>query len=263
MSLLPTADQPRVLLSEDAYQWIKKAIDNFSLIPGDRFTETQLCEYLQISRTPIRQALFRLQQEGLVEVLFRNGWRVLPFDFRQYDALYDFRILIETDATQRLCEGRSAASSVESIQLLESLSSVWLVPTNKRLQDGQRVSQLDEDFHCMIVQAAGNPAIARAHQDITEKIRVIRRLDFSRKPRIDTTHEEHAKILRAILNRRGDQARMLLKAHIEASQLEVRKITLHQLESSRRNSQTLTDFNPFRPASADEDLPVKSDLRPS
>lgn len=257
--MLPTADQPRVLLSEDAYHQIKKAIDNFLLIPGDRFTEAQLCEQLQISRTPIRQALFRLQQEGLVEVLFRNGWRVLPFDFRQYDALYDFRILIETDAAQRLCEGRSAASSVQSMQLLESLSSVWLVPNNQRLQDGQRVSQLDEDFHCLMVQAAGNPAIERAHQDITEKIRVIRRLDFSRSPRIDATYEEHAKILRAILNRRGDQARMLLKAHIEASQLEVRKITLHQLELSRRNSQTVAGFNPFTPALAGEGLQPKSD----
>ena len=260
MNMLSTADQPRVLLSEDAYQQIKRALDNFLLIPGDRFTEAQLCEQLQISRTPIRQALFRLQQEGLVEVLFRNGWRVLPFDFRQYDALYDFRILIETDAAQRLCEGQSAASSMESMQLLESLSSAWLVPKNKRLSDGQRVSQLDEDFHCILVQAAGNPAIARAHQDITEKIRVIRRLDFSRSPRIDATYEEHAKILQAILNRRGDQARMLLKAHIEASQLEVRKITLHQLESSRRNSQTSTGFNPFKPVAAGNEPSLTSDL---
>lgn len=230
----------RTLLSEDAYRRIKEAINNFSLIPGDRFTESQLCEQLLISRTPIRQALFRLQQEGLVEVLFRNGWRVLPFDFRQFDALYDFRILIETDAAQRLCEGRSPTGAIEGKKLLDSLSSVWLLPKNERLQDGQQVSQLDEAFHCLIVLAAGNPAIARAHQDITEKIRVIRRLDFSRSPRIDATYEEHGKILRAILSRRSDQARMLLKAHIEASQLEVRKITLHQLESARRGAPLAT-----------------------
>ena len=52
----------------------------------DRFTENELCERLGVSRTPVRQALFRLQQEGHVEVLFRSGWRVLPFDqFDQFD----------------------------------------------------------------------------------------------------------------------------------------------------------------------------------
>jgi len=98
MIFQPAPESSRALLSEDAYQQIKDALNNFLLIPGDRFTESQLSEQLNVSRTPIRQALFRLQQEGFVEVLFRNGWRVLPLDFGHFDALYDFRILIETDA---------------------------------------------------------------------------------------------------------------------------------------------------------------------
>ena len=81
----------RKLLADEAYERIRYAIFNFLLLPGDRFTEQQLCERLNVSRTPIRQALFRLQQEGHVEVLFRNGWRVLPLDFKLFDALYDFR----------------------------------------------------------------------------------------------------------------------------------------------------------------------------
>lgn len=229
----PVPESTRSLLSEDAYQQIKDAINNFLLIPGDRFTESQLSEQLNVSRTPIRQALFRLQQEGFVEVLFRNGWRVLPLDFAQFDALYDFRILIETDAIQRLCDGRSPGSMPKLNPGLQALSEIWLAPKAKRLSEAQQVSQLDEAFHCAIVEAAGNPAIARTHREITEKIRVIRRLDFTRSPRIDTTYDEHAKILRAIHNQRADQARMLIKAHIEVSQLEVRKITLHQLESAR------------------------------
>jgi len=86
------------------------------------------------------------------------------------------------------------------------------------------------------VDACGNAVISRTHREITEKIRVIRRLDFTRNPRIDATYEEHGKILRAILQQRSDQARMLIKAHIETSQLEVKKITLHQLESARTAS---------------------------
>jgi len=223
----------RKLLADEAYERIRYAIFNFLLLPGDRFTEQQLCDRLNVSRTPIRQALFRLQQEGHVEVLFRNGWRVLPLDFKLFDALYDFRILIETEAAERLCEGRISGDLAASQAVLDQLVKVWLVPKNKRLFDAQQVSSLDEAFHCAIVQATGNPVIQSTHQEITERIRVIRKLDFTRTPRIDATYDEHAQILRAILNKRANEARRLIRAHIEASQIEVRKITLHQLQVAR------------------------------
>ena len=76
--------------------------------------------------------------------------------------------------------------------------------------------------------------MARVHRDVTERIRVIRRLDFTKQARIDATYEEHAKILKAVQRKRGDQATMLLRTHITASQAEVRKITLHQVHLARQ-----------------------------
>jgi DNA-binding GntR family transcriptional regulator len=84
-----------------------------------------------------------------------------------------------------------------------------------------------------LVGAAGNPEMARVHCDLTERIRILRRLDFGSAERIVCTYDEHAAILRAILYGRADQAVMLLRAHIEASKAEVRKITLHRLYSAR------------------------------
>ncbi|NBO89169.1 MAG: GntR family transcriptional regulator, partial [Betaproteobacteria bacterium] len=95
----------RVSLADEVYLRLKQDLADFYWVPGDRFTENDVSERLQVSRTPVRQALLRLQQEGQVEVLFRNGWRVLPFDFERFDQLYDLRVLIETEAVQRLCEG--------------------------------------------------------------------------------------------------------------------------------------------------------------
>jgi DNA-binding FadR family transcriptional regulator len=68
---------------------------------------------------------------------------------------------------------------------------------------------------------------------VTERIRIIQRLDFTRPDRVEETYNEHAQILRAILERRADQAVLLLSAHIEASKAEVRKITLHRLYAAR------------------------------
>jgi DNA-binding GntR family transcriptional regulator len=85
----------------------------------------------------------------------------------------------------------------------------------------------------MLVRAAGNDETARVHWDVTERIRIVRRLDFTRADRIDATYAEHAKILRAVMQRKVDQVQLLLRAHIEQSKAEVRKITLHALHTAR------------------------------
>ena len=215
--------------ADAVYAQLKRDIAGFSLVPGDRFTENEISERLSVSRTPVRQALFRLQQEGFVEVLFRSGWRVLPFDFERFEQLYDLRMVLETAAAQRLCADTESIDSA----LLEQLVAIWLVPVAQRSDDMAQVSKWDEEFHCSLVEAARNPEMARVHRDVTDRIRIIRRLDFTKQARIDATYEEHGKILKAIQRKRGDQASMLLRAHIATSQAEVRKITLHQVHLAR------------------------------
>ena len=216
--------------ADEVYEQLKRDVSEFKLVPGDRFTETEISDRLGVSRTPVRQALFRLQHEGLVEVLFRSGWRVLPFDFNQFEELYDLRMVLETTAAQRLCDGACKVNS----DLLDALVAIWLVSPAQRSNDSVQVAQWDEAFHCTLVAAAGNAEMARVHRDVTERIRMIRRLDFTKQPRIDATYEEHSKILKAIQRQRGDQAALLLRAHIQTSQTEVRKITLHQVHLARQ-----------------------------
>jgi DNA-binding GntR family transcriptional regulator len=86
----------------------------------------------------------------------------------------------------------------------------------------------------VLVAAAGNPEVARCHREVTERIRIVRRLDFTQQHRIDLTYDEHAQILRAVIRRRADEANRLLRSHIEASKAEVRKITLHRLFTARK-----------------------------
>lgn len=216
-------------LAERIYQQLKDDIFEFRLLPGDRFSEGEVAERVQASRTPVRQALYRLEREGYLQVYFRSGWQVKAFDFNYFEELYDVRIVLESAAVARLGQ-----MDVDSHPLLAQLKTVWLVPASQRLQDAQQVSALDEGFHCGLVQAAGNAEMARLHFEITEKIRIIRRLDFTQAPRIDATYAEHAQILDAIVQRRTEQAQQLLKNHIEISKQEVRKITLHRLHVARQ-----------------------------
>ena len=209
---------------------LRRSILDGTMAPGSRLApERRLAEQFGVSRTPVREALFRLQQEGFVEVLFRSGWRVLPFDFEQFEQLYDLRMILETSAVHRLCEADRRVDR----SLLDELAAIWLVPAAQRSTDMAQVAAWDETFHCSLVAAAGNAEMARVHRDVTDRIRIIRRLDFTQQPRIDATYDEHAKILKAVRANRGDQAAMLLRAHIETSQAEVRKITLHQVHLAR------------------------------
>ena len=234
-SQLPSDPAPdtRRSRADEVYEQLKRDVGEFRLVPGDRFTENEISERLGVSRTPVRQALTRLQHEGLVEVLFRSGWRVLPFDFDQFDQLYDLRMVLETAAAHTLCDDGTPRRPINHA-LLDELSAIWLVPVDQRSTSGEQVSQWDEAFHTTLVAAAGNTEVARVHRDVTERIRIIRRLDFTQQPRIQATYDEHGKILKAILRKRGDEAAMLLRAHIGSSQAEVRKITLHQVYLARQ-----------------------------
>ena len=222
------ATVPPATRAQAVYAAIKEDIAEFRLLPGDRFTETELAERLGVSRTPVREALYQLQREGFLAVQFRNGWSVNPYDFDRFENLYDLRQLLELEAVRRLCERR------ESLEALRALEDYWLKSADERDQDGRNVARQDEAFHTALVEAAGNPEMARVHADVTERIRIVRRLDFTQQDRVDATFSEHAAILRAIRRRSTERATSLLAAHIEASRAEVRKITLHKLFEARR-----------------------------
>jgi len=217
-------------LAEKVYQTLKNDIFEFRLMPGDRFSESEIAKRLAVSRTPVRQALFWLAYEGFVDVWCRSGWQVKPFDFAYFEDLYDLRIVLEREAVSRLCALPPAVCATT----LAELTAFWIEAPP--LSNGKVVSLEDEAFHLALVRAVGNKEMARTHSELTEKIRIIRRLDFTREDRIEATYREHAHILQAILQQKTEEAQRILTAHIAISKAEVRKITVHTLQQARLQS---------------------------
>jgi DNA-binding GntR family transcriptional regulator len=214
-------------LTERIYREVKQQIFGFQLLPGDRFTETEIALSTSASRTPVREALNRLQREGFVEVSFRSGWQVRPLDFEQFEQLYDVRIVLELAAVQCLCEMEPAPD-------LKVLEQIWLVPPERRLAGGSTLHELEEAFHSQLMEATGNTEMVRIHHEVSERLRLVRRFDLTRQQRIDATYAEHAQILRSLLARECETAQQLLRTHIEESKAEVRKITLHMIFEARQ-----------------------------
>jgi len=213
-------------LSETAYERLKASLFEFEMLPGDRLSETAVAARLKMSRTPVRDALYRLEREGFLEIRGRAGWSVRPYDFQRFEEFYDLRLILEEASVVRLCERAERPG-------LDALQATWFAPAGERPEDPREVAVLDEQFHSQLVALAGNAEVARCHREVTERIRIIRRLDFTQPLRVDKTFEEHAQILRAVIRRRADDANLLLRSHIETSKAEVRRITLHRLYAAR------------------------------
>ncbi len=218
--------------ADHVYFSVREDIFEMRLLPGDRLTEGSIAERFDVSRTPAREALQRLQSDGLMRGYVRGGWEVVPFDFKRFDDLYEMRKLIETFAISRLFND-DAPLSAEVLHMLDELDRVWKVPRKQRVREGQRMVSLDESFHHALVRAAGNEELIGAMQRVTDRIRVVRRLDLVYGDCIDDTYDEHIAILDAIRNREAAQSVALIARHIEGSQAEVRTLTVERLQSVR------------------------------
>lgn len=213
-------------IADRVYEALKDDIFEFRLIPGDKFSEGDVGTRLQASRTPVREALYRLQREGYVEVLFRSGWQVKPFDFQQVEELYDLRITLERAAVHKLC------ALPEPPPILRTLTALWNPDHPSERAVGSTVRALDESFHCDLVAAAGNREMTRLHREITERLRIIRRLDFTREDRVDATYNEHSEILEALRLGHATEAADKLTRHIRVSQEAVKEITMERIREA-------------------------------
>src|ERR1700761_339958 len=134
--------RPPKKLADSVYEQLKSELFEFHLLPGDRFTEAEVAERTGASRTPVRQALYRLEREGFLDVKFRNGWEVRPLDFAQIDELYELRILLE----QTSVRGMKSLSLSDLNSILLPLETIWQVSPSKRNTNIAEVAKRDEEF---------------------------------------------------------------------------------------------------------------------
>lgn len=230
MTAMTSEPTPLLAHSERVYLQLRQEIYQFVLLPGDRFTEVDIARRLGCSRTPVREALLLLQNEGLVRRCLRNGWEVFPIDFDVYEDLYETRALIEMNSVRSLC---SSPSPKVNRDVLVSLKAIWVVAPEAQLLECDNIASLDEQFHIALTEAAGNRELATILTNITNRIRIMRRLDFEYETRIAQTYKEHAELLDAIEQRDEERAVALISAHIKDAYKGASTITLRRLQGVR------------------------------
>ncbi|WP_225768867.1 GntR family transcriptional regulator [Inquilinus sp. Marseille-Q2685] len=200
-------------LAEEVYEAIFARLMALKIPPGARITVDALVRELSVSQTPIREALGRLEGEGLVVKTHLVGYSAAPqISRRRFTELYELRLLLEPDAARR------AASAMTDAALQELAEAAGVMSRPEGPDARARYSQFarqDAAFHDKILDVAGNELIREtlAHQHT--HFHIFRLMFHSRVT--EEALDEHAAILAAFSRRDPDEAERAMRTHIERS----------------------------------------------
>jgi DNA-binding GntR family transcriptional regulator len=163
----------RSLLRDDAYRAIRDAIVDGTLAPGERLNDHDLVEWLGVSRTPVREALARLEQAGLVQTKPGRYTMVSPLDLRAVRNAHSVTAAMHELAVREALPGLSAAE-LESMSEANARFAVAL-----RRDDADAATAADDEFHGVLVAASANDALREVLERYTPVLRRLERLRFS------------------------------------------------------------------------------------
>lgn len=193
------------LVANDIHQRLRDRILSLEIKPGARLVEDEICELLDAGRTPVREALLRLQGEGLVSR--ERGWIASPNDPGAFRSIFESRMAIEGYAT-RLAAQRATTADIDHLGTL--------IDAMERGEDMPRaeVNRLNRSFHQQIVALSGNPYFVEAHERTQFNYWNLRLPVIFMKDQLLQSAHEHKRILAAMRARDGDAAERATREHI-------------------------------------------------
>lgn len=209
----------RESLHQQTYHALRTAILSGELPPGDRLVETQLAQQLEVSRTPIREALRQLQREGLVEVDSSGGLRVITISVVDAVHLYDCRIALEQAAVRDACQHASDAVLAELQQSVTQAERA--VQRQASTLNTFEMLNLDYQFHRRIAESTGNIWLTGLLDQVFDKMMLLRVQTTRHNPKVLDICSEHRLICTAIATRETDTAIAAIYNHLTASKQRV------------------------------------------
>lgn len=204
---------------EDAYNCLKDEILNGRIAPGFQATEPEVAVRLGISRTPVREALVRLQSEGLVELIPRRGVRILPLSTNDMREIYELFNLLEPEAAAGLARD---PDNSEILFALEQSTKQMEVALEEGNLDAW--AKADDAFHRRILAAMGNRRLSAFVNNLLDQAHRARMVTLRlREPPWRST-AEHREILAAISVGDADAVRSIYRKHRERAASELLEV---------------------------------------
>jgi DNA-binding GntR family transcriptional regulator len=201
----PTAAVPVPSLVESAYRTIRARILDNVWPPGHRALEQELALELGMSRTPVREALIRLAQEGLVEVQPRHGMRVLPVSADDMREIYEVLTALESMAVDLVARRKPTARELDPL-----VKATRDMTKTLKADDLDGWAAADERFHRHLVEMSGNRLLIEAVQNCWDRAHRARMVTLRMRPKPTHSTREHMDLVDKV--RAGD-ARGAFEAH--------------------------------------------------
>jgi DNA-binding GntR family transcriptional regulator len=223
-------------LSARVYQQIKKLILCNEIMPGQKLYHQQLSERLGVSRTPIREALTRLVQEGYVSFLPNRGFTCKEIGMQEAEELYELREALEAFAVEKAI----ATLTDKALHQLREKMNAYGKDVHNRFTRERLV--YDQDVHLAIAQLAGSETLKNTLSHVFERIVLKRRTDgLYDSARGTAAHQEHLRLLDAMERRDVAGAVAIIRNHIQAGKKNVmsdlqRRQAIRGLRAHRQRS---------------------------
>jgi DNA-binding GntR family transcriptional regulator len=195
--------------SEYAFRELRDAIHDGKLKQGERLREEELARSLGVSRTPVREALGRLQARGLVEVAPPRGLIVAELDSQK---------IIELYAVREILEGAAARFAAEHASPIEVAAMRRLAQECAEAKSAAVAAERNLKLHRMIYEAARNRYLLPALTEFQDALALLPGTTFGQRGRREAAHAEHARIIDAIARRDPDAAEAAAREHIRHAQ---------------------------------------------
>lgn len=221
--LLPVKLDSYKPLREVVSEALRDAIMNGMLKPGERLMEIQLAEQLGVSRTPVREAIRRLELEGFVVMIPRRGTYVADLSIKDINDVFEVRMALDV-----LAAGLAAERITdEELEQMERL----LVEISEHIKDNNmdKIVEVDSDFHDILYRASRNDRLAGIIANLREQFTRFRTISMSYPGRLVNTLEEHCRLVEAIAQRDVELAQNAARDHLENAE----QILLQALETNR------------------------------
>ena len=221
---VPTAGASREHASVNAavYSALKEQITSGRLRPGVKLIHQDLAERLNVSRTPVREALERLYQEGLATRLPRRGFYVAEIDETEARELYELREALEVFALRRALARGIPRARLRELDAINRRYREMLRPDTTR----ERMI-VDRDWHLALASLADNQALLRSLNAVFERLILKIRTDGYRTVRGEAALGEHLGIMKALRAADRDEGERLLAEHIDGAR---RRLASHLQE---------------------------------
>ncbi len=215
-----------VSLEKLAYDAIKEAILAFRLKPGKSLVESDLATQLNISKTPVRDALLRLEKEGLVVKVPYKGASVSEVNQQIMNEIFEIRAVLEGLAARLAAPRMGTADLKIAASLIDQHEQALL------RNDTDEASRLNRQFHDLIVQQAPNQWLKQILGNLDEHLKRYRTLSNFQVGRLGKSIEEHRQIYKALCDRQAGQAESAMRAHLGSVAIDLNNQDFDELVRS-------------------------------